>query len=85
MAQPIVNFQVDVLNSSPASVPMAITVSAIDSTDTKASFSKFGRVVDVFAPGVNVLSMGITSKTASATLSGTGLCEYPSCPSLFEI
>lgn len=64
----------DAANVSPASSPNAITVGAIDQTnDLQASFSNFGRVVDVFAPGVDVESVGITSDTASETLSGTSM------------
>ncbi|AEO67819.1 f17b500c-8a2b-4760-810e-858ff5256412 [Thermothielavioides terrestris] len=61
-------------NTSPASATAAITVGAIDQTDdTRASFSNFGRVVDVFAPGVNVLSVGIRSNTDTQVLSGTSM------------
>ncbi|TPX15249.1 uncharacterized protein E0L32_004526 [Thyridium curvatum] len=66
----------DAANDSPASAPGAITVGAIDQrNDRKASFSNFGRLVDVFAPGVNVQSVGITSNTASKTLSGTSMAS----------
>lgn len=61
-------------NVSPASSPNAITVGAIDQTnDRRASFSNFGAVVDVYAPGVDVESVGITSNTATETLSGTSM------------
>lgn len=73
------------LNSSPASAPSAITVGAIDSADAKASFSNFGRAVDIFAPGVDVLSLGITSNTASATLSGTSMGKVSSSLSIFNV
>lgn len=70
------NEAVDASNDSPASAAGAITVGAIDQTsDRKASFSNFGRFVDVFAPGVNVQSVGITSTTANATLSGTSMAS----------
>src|ERR1700712_4886318 len=68
--------KVDAANTSPASAPSAITVGAMDaSTDAKASFSNFGAVVDIFAPGVRVQSVGITNNTASAVLSGTSMGE----------
>lgn len=71
------NENVDAANSSPASAASAITVGAIDaSTDARASFSNFGASVDIFAPGVNVQSVGITSDTAVKTLSGTSMA----CP-----
>lgn len=64
----------DARNSSPASAPGAITVGAIDQrTDRKASFSNFGTVVDIFAPGVNVLSVDAKSDTGSKNLSGTSM------------
>ncbi|KAK6524452.1 Secreted subtilisin-like serine protease sub4 [Arthrobotrys megalospora] len=59
--------------SSPASATNAITVAAIDDTDTRADFSNYGRVVDVFAPGVNVLSLGIDSDTATKYDNGTSM------------
>jgi subtilisin family serine protease len=63
----------DAANYSPASEPTAITVGAIDSNDARASFSNFGSLVDVFAPGVNVLSSWIGSTTATNTISGTSM------------
>ncbi|KAH8749562.1 putative subtilisin-like protease [Hyaloscypha sp. PMI_1271] len=70
------NENIDASSTSPASAPSAITVGAIDaSTDTKASFSNFGAAVDIFAPGVRVQSVGITSNNASAVLSGTSMAS----------
>ncbi|KAI0000728.1 subtilisin-like protein [Xylariaceae sp. FL0662B] len=66
----------DAKNVSPASSPNAITVGAIDqTTDAQASFSNFGSIVDVFAPGVDVESVGIRSNSASQTLSGTSMAS----------
>ena len=48
---------------SPARVEEAITVGASDIKDARASFSNFGSVVDVFAPGVNVTSAWNTDNT----------------------
>jgi subtilisin family serine protease len=60
--------------TSPGSAPNAITVGAIDAlTDERAEFSNFGPEVDVYAPGVDVLSVGIKSNTDTATLSGTSM------------
>ncbi|KAI1492706.1 subtilase [Biscogniauxia mediterranea] len=63
-------------NVSPASSPNAITVGAIDATtDRRASFSNFGSVVDIYAPGVDVESVGITSDNATEVLSGTSMAS----------
>lgn len=60
--------------TSPGSAPNAITVGAFDATtDERADFSNFGPEVDIYAPGVDVLSVGIKSKTDTATLSGTSM------------
>ena len=67
------NDGVDASNTSPASVAAAITVGAIDSSDAKASWSNFGSVVDLFAPGVNILSAWIGSTTTTNTVSGTSM------------
>lgn len=61
----------DALNSSPARLKEAITVAASDINDTKASFSNFGPAVDVWAPGLNVISTFIDGKTE--VLSGTSM------------
>ncbi|KAI0533642.1 subtilase [Xylaria digitata] len=66
----------DAGNTSPASAPDAITVGALDATnDQRASFSNFGDVVDIYAPGVDVLSVGITDDEATETLSGTSMAS----------
>ena len=68
------NENADAKLSSPASAPGAITVGAIDQrNDRKASFSNFGTLCDIFAPGVNVLSVDAKSDTGSKTLSGTSM------------
>ena len=61
----------DASNSSPASEPTACTVGAIDSSRTEASFSNYGSVVDIFAPGFDVLSTWNDGRTY--TLSGTSM------------
>jgi subtilisin family serine protease len=63
----------DACTTSPARAPSAITVSATDTTDTKASWANFGTCVDIFAPGVNITSSWYSSTTATNTISGTSM------------
>lgn len=63
----------DAINSSPARVREAITVGATDKNDVAASFSNFGSVVDIFAPGVSIMSTWYTSDSATNTISGTSM------------
>jgi aqualysin 1 len=60
-------------DTSPADVSSAITVSATDSTDQKASFANYGPCVDLFAPGVGITSANNSSNTATKILSGTSM------------
>lgn len=67
------NNNADAAGYSPASAPNAITVGASDSTDARASFSNFGDLVDVFAPGVGIASDNYLDPTTPKTLSGTSM------------
>lgn len=67
------NEGVNAENSSPASEPTVCTVGATDIYDRFASFSNFGSVVDILAPGVDILSAYIGSQSASTYLSGTSM------------
>jgi subtilisin family serine protease len=58
---------------SPARVAEAVTVGATDSTDTRASFSNYGTLVDLFAPGVGVTSAWYTTDTSTNVLYGTSM------------
>ena len=60
-------------NSSPARVGEAMTISATDSSDRKASWANYGSCVDWFAPGVSITSAWYTSNTATRTISGTSM------------
>ncbi|MBF2464330.1 S8 family serine peptidase [Listeria welshimeri] len=42
--------------SSPSDLEEGITVGAVDEEDTIAEFSNYGKNLDIFAPGVNILS-----------------------------
>ncbi len=67
------NETADACTKSPARVAEAITVAASDINDVMASFSNGGTCVDLFAPGVNVLSAWMGSDTATNTISGTSM------------
>jgi subtilisin family serine protease len=67
------NSNINASNASPARVAEAITVGATTSNDARSSFSNFGSVVDIFAPGSSILSAWRTSDTATATISGTSM------------
>lgn len=56
---------------SPASAISALTVAATDMDDAMASFSNFGSYVDIAAPGVSLVSVGISGPWAIASGSGT--------------
>lgn len=83
------NSNVDAANSSPANSPVVLCVSAMVDTDgqpgglgagtsyggddTRATFSNYGAVVDIAAPGVSIYS---TNKSGGyATLSGTSMAS----------
>ncbi|KAF2020973.1 subtilisin-like serine protease-like protein PR1A [Aaosphaeria arxii CBS 175.79] len=65
------NDNANAANYSPASEPTAFTVGATDSNDARASFSNYGAVVDIFAPGVSILSTWRNGGTNS--ISGTSM------------
>ena len=69
------NDAVDASAQSPARVAEAITVGATSTNDVRAGFSNFGPLLDVFAPGTGIISAGISSDTASASLSGTSMAS----------
>jgi len=69
------NENTDACNSSPAREPLAITVGATNSSDQRASFSNYGTCLDIFAPGVTILSAWYTGDSATNTSSGTSMAS----------
>ncbi|RDI18319.1 S8 family peptidase [Lentzea flaviverrucosa] len=67
------NSNTNAANTSPARVAAALTVGSTDRTDARSSFSNYGPVVDVFAPGGGITSTWNTSDTATNTISGTSM------------
>jgi subtilisin family serine protease len=63
----------DACNYSPARVPAAMTISATDSSDRKASWANYGSCVDWFAPGVSITSAWHKRNTSTKTISGTSM------------
>eukprot|EP00300_Choanocystis_sp_HF-7_P013077 c1814_g1_i1.p1 GENE.c1814_g1_i1~~c1814_g1_i1.p1 ORF type:complete len:390 (-),score=40.91 c1814_g1_i1:59-1228(-) len=70
------NSNVNAQNTSPASAEDAYTVMATDSAGRKASYSNFGAVCSVWAPGSSITSSWSTSDSATNTISGTSMA----CP-----
>lgn len=60
---------------SPASVETAVTVGASTIADEQAFFSNTGPCVDIFAPGLNILSTWSSSPRSINTLSGTSMAS----------
>lgn len=67
------NYGADACDYSPARVPEAITVGSTDARDRRSSFSNFGRCVDWFAPGENIVSASYASDDGAAYKSGTSM------------
>ncbi|KAI1352947.1 proteinase T-like protein [Xylaria sp. FL0043] len=67
------NSNTDASTTSPAGEPQVCTVGATTSADARASFSNYGSVVDVFAPGQDVLSTWNNGGTN--TISGTSMAS----------
>jgi len=70
------NSNSDACGFSPAYVPSAITVGSTTSTDTRSSFSNYGRCTNMWAPGSSVLSASHRSDSGTRSLSGTSMA----CP-----
>jgi len=60
-------------SNSPAHIQEVITVGASNKYDQVPSFSNKGSCVDIFAPGKDIKSAGISNDGASATKTGTSM------------
>ncbi|WP_455358670.1 S8 family serine peptidase [Streptomyces sp. SYSU K21746] len=69
------NESTDASTKSPARVGEAITVGATTSSDAKASYSNYGSVLDIFAPGSSITSAWNSSDTATNSISGTSMAS----------
>jgi subtilisin family serine protease len=69
------NDNTDACKYSPSSAPEAITVGATTSSDSRANFSNYGSCVDVFAPGLYIISTSNGSDYATANMSGTSMAS----------
>ncbi|KAB5578719.1 peptidase S8/S53 domain-containing protein [Coniochaeta sp. 2T2.1] len=65
----------DAANFSPASEPTVCTVGATTIDDAKASYSNWGSLVDIFAPGSNILSTWNGGENDTNTISGTSMAS----------
>ena len=63
----------DACGYSPASASTVVTVGATDKKDFKASFSNWGKCIDLHAPGVDILSAWKGNGNRTNTISGTSM------------
>jgi len=63
----------DAGEGSPSRVPEAITVASSTEDDEQSSFSNFGSVVDIYAPGSDITSAWNDSDDATNTIAGTSM------------
>ena len=67
------NESADACQGSPSGVEEAITVAASDNADASASFTNFGECVDIYAPGVDIVSAAPGG--GEDTMSGTSMAS----------
>ncbi|GAA5831880.1 hypothetical protein JCM11251_003919 [Rhodosporidiobolus azoricus] len=65
----------DACSYSPAAAVGAITVGASTISDERAYFSNHGKCVDIFAPGLNILSIWNSGNRSINTISGTSMAS----------
>jgi len=70
------NSGTDAYYMSPASEPTILTVGALDYTEAPPSWSNYGSLIDIWAPGVSVLSAAANTGSGLTYMSGTSMA----CP-----
>lgn len=65
----------DACNTSPAGASNPVTVGASTIQDERAYFSNKGKCVDIFGPGLNILSTWNTGNNSVNTISGTSMAS----------
>jgi cerevisin len=73
------NDNADACNYSPAAANKPLTVGASALDDSRAYFSNYGKCVDIFGPGLSILSTWIGSDHAVNTISGTSMASPHIC------
>jgi PKD repeat protein len=68
-------YQQNACGQSPARVTEALTVSSVNSSDSKPLYANIGTCVDLFAPGESIVSTWYTSDTATSSSSGTSMAS----------
>ena len=69
------NSNTDACTASPASATSAITVAASNNSDARAYFSNYGTCVDIYAPGLSIVSDNAFAPGSSTTMSGTSMAS----------
>ncbi|RKP06585.1 peptidase S8/S53 domain-containing protein [Thamnocephalis sphaerospora] len=69
------NEKKDACNGSPSGSDKVLTVAASDRTDAQASFSNYGKCVDLYAPGVSITSLWKGGNGATKSISGTSMAS----------
>jgi subtilisin family serine protease len=65
----------DASRTSPASVSSVITVGASTTADQRTRWSNYGSVVDVYAPGADILSASSSGDSSYVRMSGTSMAS----------
>jgi subtilisin family serine protease len=67
------NSNTDAANTSPCRAQDSICVAATDSVNNFASYTNYGQIVDIAAPGTSIKSAWYTCDTCYNTISGTSM------------